>query len=238
MIPLDRSDPAPYLTLPATRTSPVDRPNPRHLTWEGSRVRPEQRERLLGQQGCVVWLTGLSGSGKSTISRLLERRLVDSGRLAFVLDGDNIRQGLNADLGFSPEDRAENIRRIGHVAGLLAEAGVIAIVAFIAPYRAGREQARRAAPAGRFVEVFLDVPLEVCERRDPKGLYRKARAGELTDFTGIQAPYEPPESPEVRIDTSAMSPEESVEHLLHALRERGFVPPDTGGGDQVPRRRR
>ncbi len=216
----------------------MDEPRSRYLTWESSRVTPEQRERLLGQQGCVVWLTGLSGSGKSTISRLLERRLVDSGQLAYVLDGDNLRQGLNADLGFSPEDRAENIRRIGHVAGLLADAGLVAIAAFISPYREGRRCARRAAPAGRFVEVFLDVPVEVCEERDPKGLYRKARAGELSDFTGVQAPYEPPESPEVRIDTSTMTPEESVEHLLHALRERGFVPPDTAGGDRVTRTRR
>ena len=226
------------LAGPAERARTLDQPKSRNLTWEGSRVTPEQRERLLGQQGCVVWLTGLSGAGKSTIARLLERRLVDSGRLAYVLDGDNIRHGLSADLGFSPADRTENIRRIGHVAALLAEAGLVVIAAFISPYREGRRRARQAAPAGRFVEVFLDVPVEICEQRDPKGLYRKARAGELSDLTGVQAPYEPPESPEVRIDTSAMTPEESVEHLLHALRERGFVPPDTAGGDRVTRTRR
>lgn len=204
----------------------MNQPTSKNIAWAKGLLSAEDRERVTGHKGCVVWLTGLSGSGKSTISRFLEKRLLEAGHLAYVLDGDNLRHGLNSDLGFSPEDRTENIRRIGHVAGLFADAGVIAIAAFISPYKSGRRAAREACPPGSFVEVFLDVPIEVCEARDPKGLYEKARAGKIADFTGIDAPYEVPESPEVRVDTSAMSPEESVEHVLHALRIRGLVPDD------------
>ena len=150
----------------------------------------------------MVWLTGLSGAGKSTLATAVEAALIRAGHAACVLDGDNLRHGLNADLGFSPEDRRENIRRAGEVAALFADAGLIVIAAFISPYRAGREAAREAIGAARFLEVFLDAPLAVCERRDPKGLYRRARAGEIAEFTGISAPYEPPEAPALTLDTA------------------------------------
>lgn len=186
-------------------------------------VRRSDRERLLGQRGCVVWLTGLSGSGKSTLSRALERRLIDAGRLCYVLDGDVIRTGLCADLGFSPEHRQENIRRIGQVAALFADAGVVAIAAFISPYREDREVARRVASAERFVEVYLDISVAQCEARDPKGLYRKARAGELPGFTGVDAPYEVPEAPDVSLETATLSVLECVERLWVTLERRGLI---------------
>jgi adenylyl-sulfate kinase len=151
--------------------------------------------------GCVVWLTGLSGAGKTTIARALEAELRLQGRAVCVLDGDCLRRGLCADLGFSPADRQENIRRVGEVARLFADAGLICIVALISPYRRDRDRARAAAPAGRFVEVYINAPLAVCEQRDPKGLYARARAGELKDFTGVDAPYEAPSNPEVELRT-------------------------------------
>ncbi len=178
---------------------------------------------LLGQRGCVVWLTGLSGSGKSTIGFALEERLVRDGHAAYVLDGDNIRHGLNGDLGFSPEDREENIRRIGEVAALFADAGLITISAFISPYRRDRDRARAAAGEGRFVEVFVDAPVEICERRDPKGLYVKARAGEIKDFTGVSAPYEPPLSPEVVLETQNKTVDECVDDILGYLTGSGIL---------------
>ncbi len=171
----------------------------------------------------VIWLTGLSGSGKSTTAYALERALVDAGHLAYVLDGDNVRHGLNADLGFSADDRAENIRRIGEVAGLFADAGVIAIASFISPYRADRARAREVAGDGRFVEVYLDVPLDVCEQRDPKGLYAKARAGEIADFTGVSAPYEAPDAPELTLDTSALDPDGCAAAIVACLTKRGVL---------------
>lgn len=186
-------------------------------------VAAEDRARLLGQRGCVLWFTGLSGSGKSTLAHALERRLFENGRLAFVLDGDNVRHGLNRDLGFSAADREENIRRIGEVAALFADAGVITLVAFISPYLRDRQRAREAVGAERFVEVFLDAPLAVCEGRDPKGLYRKARAGEIAEFTGISAPYEPPPHPDVTLDTGCTGLEDSVERLLAHLAARGLA---------------
>jgi adenylylsulfate kinase len=195
----------------------------RNVTWQEGDVTSADRERLLGQRGCVVWLTGLSGSGKSTIARTLERRLAARGRLVYVLDGDNFRHGLASDLGFSPSDRQENIRRAGEVAALLADAGVIAVTAFISPYRQDRQRARSAAPAGRFVEVFVDTPLDECERRDPKGLYRRARAGELADFTGVTAPYEPPESPELVLDAMGQSAERCAADLEACLAARGLL---------------
>jgi adenylyl-sulfate kinase len=173
-----------------------------------------------------VWLTGLSASGKTTIAGRIEERLTDLGQAVFVLDGDVVRQGLCCDLGFSPEDRDENIRRIGEVAALFAQAGVVAVVAFISPYRAGRERARAAAPAGSFVEVHVSTSIEVCEQRDPKGLYRRARTGEVPEFTGISAPYEPPPAPEVEIDAGVLSPEECTEAILAALRRRGLLQPE------------
>jgi adenylyl-sulfate kinase len=208
------------------------RPKSRNLTWDTGQVGAESRRRLLGHGGAVVWLTGLSGSGKSTIARALETRLVGAGCLAYVLDGDNVRHGLNADLGFAEADRTENIRRVGEVAALFAEAGVILIAAFISPYREGRRRAREAAGPGRFVEVHLDAPLDVCEARDPKQLYRKARAGEIEGFTGVDAPYEAPEGAELVLRTGETSVEESVERILGLLVDSGVlaVPPEPHAG--------
>ena len=194
-----------------------------NLTRHAGSVGADMRERLLGQRGCVVWMTGLSGSGKSTVAHAMEEHLVRSGRLAYVLDGDNVRHGLNADLGFSPEDRAENIRRIGQVAALFAEAGVIAITAFISPYRADRRAARQAVGDERFVEVFLDTPAAECEKRDPKGLYRKARAGEISDFTGVDAPYEKPDSPEIILNTLETNVQACVEIIENYLKAEGLL---------------
>ncbi len=182
-----------------------------------------ERARLLGQRGCVVWLTGLSGSGKSTLASALEAALVAAGRAAYVLDGDNLRHGLNADLGFSPAERAENVRRAGEVAALFADAGLIAITSFISPYRADRAAARAAVGTARFLEVFVDAPLEVCERRDPKQLYRRARAGEIEEFTGVSAPYEPPLEPALTLDTARLDAAECVARLLGLLDGGGFL---------------
>jgi adenylylsulfate kinase len=199
-------------------------PKATHLTWHRGSVSAEDRARLLGHGAAVLWLTGLSGSGKSTLCRALEEALIKEGALATVLDGDNLRHGLNADLGFAPADRRENIRRVGEVARLLYEAGAIVLVAFISPYREDRDRARTLLPEGRFLEVHLATPLEVCEARDPKGLYQKAREGTIRGFTGIDAPYEAPEDPELSIDTSSGPLSESVAELLSALRARGILP--------------
>ncbi len=204
-------------------------PKSRNITWSEGRVDAARRSRLLGQKGCVVWLTGLSGSGKSTIARAAEVRLVERGQAAYVLDGDNVRHGLNRDLGFSAEDRAENIRRAGCVAALMADAGLVVITAFISPYRAARAAARAEAGEGRFVEVYLDVALRECERRDPKGLYKKARAGEIREFTGLDAPYEPPEAPELVLETGRADVATCVRRLVETLEGRGvFAPEDEG----------
>lgn len=193
-----------------------------NISWQKGKVSVNDREVLLGQRGCVVWLTGLSGSGKSTIASLLEEHLIRSGHLAFVLDGDNVRHGLNDDLGFSSEDRAENIRRIGEVAALFSQAGAITIVSFISPYIAGRKAGRKFVGDGRFIEVYLDTPLEECERRDTKGLYKMARSGEISNFTGIDAPYEVPKNPELVLRTQQVSPQECVEAILDCLGKRGM----------------
>jgi len=183
------------------------------------------RNRLLGQRGATIWFTGLPSSGKSTIAFTLEHALVERGHLAYVLDGDNIRHGLNRNLGFSPEDRAENIRRIGEVAKLFADAGVLTCTSFISPYRADRDQARRIHEAADlpFIEVYVRTPVELCEQRDPKGLYRKARAGELKEFTGVSAPYEEPLHPELILDTARLSPQEAAGIVLNYLHERGLL---------------
>ncbi len=173
-----------------------------------------------GHDGCVIWLTGLSGAGKSTIATELEREMFNLGQHVYILDGDNVRHGLCSDLGFSPDDRTENIRRVGEVAKLFADAGVICITAFISPYRADRELVRTIMPAGQFVEVFVNAPIEVCEQRDPKGLYAKARSGLIKEFTGISAPYEAPLNPEIEIRTDLLSPAESVNTILQRLDER------------------
>ncbi|TVQ91030.1 MAG: adenylyl-sulfate kinase [Deltaproteobacteria bacterium] len=196
-----------------------------NITWHHGLVRPEERESLLGQRGAVIWLTGLSGAGKSTIARHLELLLVQSRCFAYVLDGDNLRHGLNADLGFSTQDRSENIRRVGSVAQLFSDAGVLCITAFISPFREDRAQARALVDEGRFIEVFVDTPLALCEARDPKGLYRRARAGEIAHFTGISSPYEAPENPEVHLHTRDQTPEESARQLLDALGSLRVLPP-------------
>ncbi|GBD41931.1 Bifunctional enzyme CysN/CysC [bacterium HR39] len=187
----------------------------------GHAVSREARAARNGHRGGVLWFTGLSGAGKSTLALALEKELFRKGYQVYVLDGDNIRSGLNADLGFAPEDRAENIRRVGEVAALFADAGMIAISAFISPYRADRERARRAAPEGAFHEIYVSAPLEVCEQRDPKGLYRKARAGEIPEFTGVSSPYEPPENPELVVPTHELSFEECLQLLVDYV-ERNF----------------
>lgn len=181
------------------------------------RERPAPPESTAIPAGVVVWLTGLSGSGKTTIARALEMQLRQSGRAVCVLDGDCLRRGLCSDLGFAPEDRQENIRRVGEVARLFADAGMICIVALISPYRGDRDRARAAAPAGRFIEVFINAPLAVCESRDPKGLYARARAGELKDFTGVSAPYEPPPAPEIELRTDQLDISACVRQVLAKL---------------------
>jgi adenylyl-sulfate kinase len=185
-------------------------------------VAARERAQLLGQRGAVIWLTGLSGSGKSTIGYALERRLNGGRHLTYVLDGDNVRHGLCSDLGFSPQDRTENIRRIGEVAALFADAGLIIITSFISPYRSDRDLARQRVPAGKFIEVFLDVSVEVCERRDPKGLYKKARAGEIPEFTGVSAPYERPVAPELALDTESLDLDACVDTIVRHLETSGF----------------
>jgi adenylylsulfate kinase len=193
------------------------------ITWHAGHVGRADRERLLGQRGVTVWLTGLSGSGKSTIAVAAEALLLQRGRLAYVLDGDNIRHGLNRDLGFSPEDRTENIRRIAEVAKLFTDAGVIVLTSFISPYRSDRDAARALFADGDFHEVYVAASLETCEGRDTKGLYQKARAGKIPEFTGISAPYEAPERPELVLDTNHEKVEESVAHLVRHLEETGHL---------------
>ncbi|HVH07207.1 MAG TPA: adenylyl-sulfate kinase [Myxococcota bacterium] len=194
-----------------------------NITWHAGQVTRKDREKVLGQRGVTLWLTGLSGSGKSTVAVAAEHALVERGRLSYVLDGDNVRHGLNKNLGFSPEDRTENIRRIAEVAKLFTDAGVIVLTSFISPYRADRDAARAIFGEGDFVEVFVSTSLETCEERDPKGLYKKARAGQIPDFTGISAPYEAPERPELVLDTGKLAVPESVAALLRYLDGKGYL---------------
>jgi adenylylsulfate kinase len=201
----------------------VAEPKSRNLTWHEGQVSRSDRESRLNQRGVTVWLTGLSGSGKSTIAVAAEKVLANAGQLTYILDGDNVRQGLNNNLGFSPEDRTENIRRIGEVAKLFTDAGIIVFTSFISPYRADRDGARAIMAEGDFVEAYVAASLETCEGRDVKGLYKKARAGEIPEFTGISAPYEEPEKPELVIDTNGQSVDESVEVLVDYLRKGGFL---------------
>jgi adenylyl-sulfate kinase len=199
------------------------RPPLADVHWQRLDVSKQLRSELAGQRPCVLWLTGLSGAGKSTIANLVERRLYSLGHHTYLLDGDNVRHGLNRDLGFTDLDRVENIRRVAEVAKLMVDAGLIVVVSFISPFRSERALARALFEEGEFVEVFVDAPLPVAEARDPKGLYRKARAGELRNFTGIDSPYEPPENPELRLDTSSLTPEEALERVIALLRFRGFL---------------
>jgi bifunctional enzyme CysN/CysC len=171
----------------------------------------------------VLWFTGLSGAGKSTIANLVERRLYALGRHSYLLDGDNVRHGLNKDLGFKEADRVENIRRVAEVAKLMVDAGLITLVSFISPFRSERRMARTLVEEGEFIEVFVDTPISVAEERDPKGLYKKARRGEIANFTGIDSPYQPPENAEIRIDTTALTAEEAAEQVLHELGRRGVL---------------
>ncbi len=194
-----------------------------NITWHEGTVTRAEREKLLGQRGVTIWLTGLSGSGKSTIAVAAQGALHERGTHAYVLDGDNVRNGLNQNLGFSPEDRTENIRRIGEVAKLFTDAGIIALTSFISPYRADRDAVRAIMEPRDFVEVLVDASVETCEGRDVKGLYKKARAGEIPEFTGISAPYEAPEKPELVLDTNVRSVEESVSELIGYLEDKGYL---------------
>ncbi|MBL4621825.1 MAG: adenylyl-sulfate kinase [Immundisolibacteraceae bacterium] len=198
-------------------------PKAENIVNHSSLVSNELRQHKLGQSGCVLWFTGYSGSGKSTLATALEKNLIDDHHFAYVLDGDNVRHGLNRDLGFSAEDRTENIRRISEVANLFADAGIITLTAFISPYRADRQLARQLIGDTRFKEVYLTTPIEVCEARDPKGLYKKARAGDIPDFTGISAPYEPPLNPDITIDTSTNDLTSCVAILREQLRRDNII---------------
>jgi adenylylsulfate kinase len=214
--------------------------SPVEVHWHEHAVSRAERERRNGHSGCVLWFTGLSACGKSTVANLVDHKLHTAGVSSFVLDGDNVRHGLNAGpgmlkeqhgeafarrfgLGFSAEDREENIRRIGAVAKLFSEAGIIAVTAFISPYRIDRDRVRATLATGDFVEIFVDAPIEVCEARDPKGLYKKARAGELRGFTGIDDPYEPPLEPELLLDSATQSPEVLADQVVAYLRKAGKI---------------
>ena len=204
-----------------------------NVVWSPSLVTRAERGAILRQHGGVVWLTGLSGSGKSTIAKSLERRLVLDGHFSYVLDGDNVRHGLNGDLGFSDTDRQENIRRVAEVARLMADAGAVVIVAFISPFAVDRDKARRIAGDLAFMEVHVHADLSVCEARDPKGHYRQARKGQLKGFTGIDAPYEVPAKPDLRLDTALTGVTDSAERIVSILKSRGVLDPfaaQEGGG--------
>lgn len=213
----------PDTSAPSTCEASVSEVTSKNITWHGSNVTNAQRQQATSQRGCVAWFTGLSGSGKSTISRRVEQMLLDRGVFAYSLDGDNVRFGLNKDLGFAAMDRVENIRRIGEVSKLFADATIITTAAFISPYRAGRDAIRAVVPQGAFIEVFVDTPLEVCEARDPKGLYQKARSGDIKNFTGISAPYEPPLHAEIVLKTAELSIDECAQQVLDYLQANGFI---------------
>jgi adenylylsulfate kinase len=192
-----------------------------NIVWHRATVTRERREAQNGHKSCVLWFTGLSGAGKSTLAHAVEEQLHQLGCRTFVLDGDNVRHGLSSNLGFSEVDRRENIRRIGEAAKLMMEAGVIAMTAFISPFRTDREAVRKLMPHGDFLEIYCKASLETCEARDVKGLYKKARAGEIKNYTGIDSPYEAPKKPELMIDTDALSIEEAVDAVMQLLRQRG-----------------
>lgn len=196
-----------------------------NVHWHHGEVTREDRNRLMGQKGATLWFTGLSGSGKSTVSVALESALYEHGKLAYRLDGDNIRLGINKNLGFSAEDRTENIRRIGEIAKLFVDSGIISLSSFISPYREDRDTVRELHKASGFdfIEVHVDCPLEEAEKRDPKGLYKKARAGEIKNFTGIDDPYEAPENPEIHLRTDQMTLEEEVDTIIDYLKSHGFL---------------
>tara|TARA_R110002167_G_scaffold31572_4_gene103562 strand:- start:3928 stop:4533 length:606 start_codon:yes stop_codon:yes gene_type:complete len=194
-----------------------------NIVWHQHDVDKARRAQAKKQQACVIWLTGLSGSGKSTIANLLEKKLAEFNKHTYLLDGDNVRHGLCGDLGFSDKDRVENIRRISEVAKLFVDAGLIVITAFISPFQRDRDYCRNLLDGNEFVEVFINTPIEECEKRDPKGLYQKARQGDIKDFTGISSPYEAPVSPEVVLEFTGQSAEESADQLFNLLLEKGFL---------------
>lgn len=194
-----------------------------NITWHESEVTKQDRQQLHGHKSATLWFTGLSGSGKSTISVELEKALFERKKHAFRLDGDNVRHGLNKNLGFSPEDRQENIRRIGEVSKLMVDAGLITITAFISPYREDRDNVRAMLDDDEFIEIYTQCSVEECERRDPKGLYKKARTGEIPEFTGISAPYEEPRNPEITIDTEQLDVKDAVTQILNYLEEHQYI---------------
>jgi bifunctional enzyme CysN/CysC len=196
-----------------------------NIHWQALDVNKHARAAQKGQRACVLWFTGLSGSGKSTVANIVEKRLHALGRHTYILDGDNVRHGLNKDLGFTDADRVENIRRVAEISKLMVDAGLIVLVSFISPFRSERQLARELVQRGEFLEVFVDTPIEEAEKRDPKGLYKKARKGELKNFTGIDSPYEPPEQPEIHLRTALYSPEAAAEEILKNLRDSGMLYP-------------
>jgi len=195
-----------------------------NVVWHHATVNRQDREKLLNHKSAILWFTGLSGAGKSTLAHAVEDRLHKLGHLTFVLDGDNVRHGLCSNLGFSDDDRKENIRRVGEVAKLFTESGVITLTAFISPFREDREMVRSLVPHGDFLEIYCDASLDVCEQRDVKGLYKRARAGEIPEFTGISSPYEAPEKPELRVETGNSPIEEAAEQVIDMLVARGVIP--------------
>jgi adenylylsulfate kinase len=194
-----------------------------NVVWHHATVTRKRREEQNGHRGAVIWFTGLSGAGKSTLAHTVEEELHRRGCRTFVLDGDNVRHGLCGDLGFSPQDRVENIRRVGEIAKLFMEAGVIVLTAFISPFRADRERVRGMVEHGDFIEIFCDSPIEVCESRDVKGLYKKARAGQIPEFTGISSPYEAPENPELTVDTGSLELDACVQQVVGEMSRRGII---------------
>lgn len=192
-----------------------------NLTWHDTKITKEQRSKLKNQKPCVLWLTGLSGSGKSTLANALEQRLFTMGYHTYLLDGDNVRHGLNKDLGFDENSRVENIRRIGEVCKLFVDSGLIVLCAFISPFCKERQIIRELLDKGEYIEIFVDTPIEICEKRDPKGLYKKARNGEIKNFTGIDSPYEAPENPEIHIKSENL--DENIETILKYLLKKGKI---------------
>jgi len=195
----------------------------KHITWHPSVISKKERQQLQGHQSMVLWFTGLSGSGKSTLCTTIEKKLYDSRISTYILDGDNVRHGINGNLGFSPEDRAENIRRVGEISKLFVDAGIVILTAFISPYQRDRDQARKLLGNHEFIEIYVKCSVEECERRDPKGLYEKARAGEIRNFTGISAPYETPVDPEIIIDNENQSIEVSANQVIRYLKNQCLI---------------
>lgn len=194
-----------------------------NIVWQNYSVTKNNRSELKKQTPCILWFTGLSGAGKSTIAGAVEKKLFEKGHHTYLLDGDNVRHGINQDLGFSDADRVENIRRIGEMAKLFADAGIIVLTAFISPFRTDRQLVRELVEDGEFIEVFMDTPLQECERRDPKGLYKKARAGEIKNFTGIDSEYQPPENPEVTIQSASATVDQCVDQVVAYLKAKDLI---------------